>query len=62
LADLQLRPVKLSSLHHNPTWWYMQRSVPAIGFTSTDHRQPGSYVIRPRGDTRVSAGSVNRLR
>ena len=47
----------------------MQRSVPAIGFTSLDHRQPGSIFARPTivvpmvtisaipfGNERVSSG------
>src|SRR5680860_1494726 len=32
----------------NPVWWTWQESVPAIGLTSLDQRQPGSKTPRPR--------------
>src|SRR5690349_15711421 len=32
----------------SPVWWTWQESVPAIGLTSSDQRQPGSKTPRPR--------------
>ena len=45
-----------------PRWWYSHHSVPAIGLTSVDQRQPGSKVMRPTTKSPRFQISVRPLR